>query len=320
LALNYQVSPENTSQTNVLYATYLWRFAGSDEVVSIYGIRSNSDVAVVGSSTILGNSKIAGARWIIPVGSSFSDATSFFHSFTLGLDRKDFAQTDVSIQSADLTVLPPITYYPLSLNYGLTVVDAVSTKQLSLGFVTAPRDVFGNTDAKFQSRRVLGGASFVSWKLDTSLEQNLSKSWGTYLHLTGQWTFDPLIPNEQFVTGGSTSVRGYRESEISGDRGAQGSLELRYFPLGHPGPDGKRGVYLCAFADGAQARLVDPAGPQISIITIASSGLGLHAREWYGLYTSLDVAKALKDGGEAVKGPITPKGTWRIEAALGYAF
>jgi hemolysin activation/secretion protein len=320
VALNYQLSPQKPGESNVLYATYLARFEGSDEAVSVYGIRSNSNVAVLGSATILGNAKIAGARWILPLGSGADGATSFFHSFTLGIDRKDFAQTNVSALTNALSVLPPITYVPLSASYGATLVRETRLAQLSFGVNTAPRDLFGNYDAKFQNRRVLGNAGYVAWKFDASLDQTLSRRWGAYGHIAGQWTYDPLIPNEQFITGGAQSVRGYRESEISGDRGANATLEARFFPTGHPGPDGKRSLYVCAFGDGAQVRLVDPAGPQISLATIASVGLGMHAKGWRGFHADLDLAKALRDGGHGVSGPITKEGGKRVEASVGYGF
>jgi len=164
VALNYQLAPADHDETNVLYATYLWRFVGSDDAVSVYGIRSNSNVAVVGSSTILGNAKIAGTRWIHPLGSGMSQESSYFNSLTLGIDRKDFAQTNISALTGSLDVLPPITYYPLSLSYGATVVRDSGSLQFSLGAVTAPRGLFGNTDQKFRSRRVLGDASYFVWK------------------------------------------------------------------------------------------------------------------------------------------------------------
>jgi hemolysin activation/secretion protein len=138
--------------------------------------------------------------------------------------------------------------------------------------------------------------------------------------LEGQWTNDPLIPNEQYLTGGADSVRGYRESEVSGDRGARATLEVRFYPTGKPGLDGKRSLYVEAFSDNAQVRLVDPAGPQISVATIASVGVGLHAQGWWGLHAAIDFADALRDGGRGVKGPITPNGTKRVEASLGWGF
>ena len=320
IALNYQVAPVDPAQTNVLYGTYLWRFAGKDDAISVYGIRSNSDVAVVGSSTILGNAKIAGARWIHPLGTGQSEAVSYFNSLTLGVDRKDFAQTNVSVITYNVTVLPPITYYPISASYGATLVGEKGSTQFSLGVVSAPRGLFGNTDQKFRSRRVLGDASYVAWKPSISADRWLTQRWSVYGILEGQWTNDPLIPNEQYLSGGSQSVRGYKESEISGDRGARTTLELRYYPVGRPAADGKRLLYTEAFVDGAQVRLIDPQGPQISVTTIASTGVGVHALGWRGLHCDLDLAWALRDGGHGAQGPITSNGTFHVEASVGYSF
>src|SRR6202042_3261462 len=46
--------------------------------------------------------------------------------------------------------------------------------------------------------------------------------------LKGQWAFNPLLASEQFSFGGSQLGRGYDVAEIIGDKGAAGSLELRY--------------------------------------------------------------------------------------------
>ena len=47
-------------------------------------------------------------------------------------------------------------------------------------------------------------------------------------HIPGQWAFMSLLAEEQFTFGGSILGRGYDVAEIIGDRGAAGSLELRY--------------------------------------------------------------------------------------------
>ena len=49
-----------------------------------------------------------------------------------------------------------------------------------------------------------------------------------YIQLRGQWAFNPLLASEQFTFGGSVLGRGYDVAEIIGDKGAAGSLELRY--------------------------------------------------------------------------------------------
>lgn len=44
----------------------------------------------------------------------------------------------------------------------------------------------------------------------------------------GQWAFNPVLASEQFAFGGSQLGRGYDIAEMLGDKGAAGSLELRY--------------------------------------------------------------------------------------------
>jgi len=321
IAINYQVAPQKRSEANVVYGTYLWRFAESDDVISLYAIRSNSDIAVVGSASILGNARIYGARWIHPLGSGTSGGSSYFHSVTLGIDRKDFGQTNASAQTGNATVYPPISYSPLSLSYGANLVREQGSVQFSIGPSTAPRGVFGNSDAEFIGRRVLsGGAGYVALKMDSSVEQWVSRRWSGYGRLQGQYTSDALIPNEQFIMGGFDTVRGYRESEVTGDRGAQATLEARFYPIGRPQLDGKRQLYALAFGDAASVRFVAPQGAQVHGNVLGSVGLGLRAQGWHGLHAAADVADALHDGGSGVGGPITRKGAKRVDASLGWSF
>jgi hemolysin activation/secretion protein len=46
--------------------------------------------------------------------------------------------------------------------------------------------------------------------------------------VTGQYSYDPLFSSEEFGFGGAQMGRGYDSSEITGDRGIAGTLELRY--------------------------------------------------------------------------------------------
>ncbi len=320
LAISYQVAPLSPKEARIWSGTYLWRFADSDDVVTAYAIQSNSSIAVVGSATILGNGTIYGARWIKPIGGGFSAGANFFHSLTFGIDRKDFGQTNIDAQTGATDLLPPITYSPLSLTYSATLVRDSGPVQFSFGFSTAPRGLFGNSDAEFRGRRVLGGASYLAWHGDATTEYWFGRHLSAYGKFEGQWTDEPLIPNEQFITGGADSVRGYREAEVSGDRGARASLELRAYPSGRAAPDAKRWWYTEIFLDGADVRLVDPQGPQVPGAGLASAGLGVHGQQWYGLHFDLDVARTLRDGGHGVQGFITPSGAWRLDFKVGEGF
>ncbi len=73
------------------------------------------------------------------------------------------------------------------------------------------------------------GADGVYTKLNAQISrsQPLSNRFSFYTLAQGQYSFNPLLSEEQFGFGGSQVGRGYDPAEILGDRGAAGSLELR---------------------------------------------------------------------------------------------
>lgn len=314
--LNWQVSPEATSEVNVVYGTYLWRFAESSNVVALYGVRSNSRIALVGSATVLGKATIGGARWIIPLAAD----RGYLQSFTLGIDHKDFAQTNVSAQTGEADPLPGITYNPLLFGYSGNWLRETGALQVSLTLATAPRGLLGNRDSAFRARRSEASASYVALKYDTSYEHGFGKHFGAWARLEGQWTENRLIPNEQASAGGAESVRGYRESEFSADRMLRGSVEARWYPLGRPGLPTARSMYALLFVDAADLRSVQPRGPELRSAQIVSVGLGVRLSNWWGLRLSGDAAYTLRDGSRSTSGLVTEGDTWRFLFNLGYGF
>ncbi|MBV8209850.1 MAG: ShlB/FhaC/HecB family hemolysin secretion/activation protein [Burkholderiaceae bacterium] len=319
LSFNYQVAPEHPSEARVYDATYLWRFSSIDDVISLYAIKSDSNVAVLGSTTILGNGRIEGIRWIRPVlGSTVS--TGLFNLVTVGFDRKYFPQTNISAGTGSVTVYPNISYAVLTAGFSSNWNHESGTAEFSLTGSSAPRDVFGNSDDEFKGRRVTGSAGYLAWKLGASAEQFAGGHVSMYALIDGQITADPLIPNEQYPAGGADSVRGYKEAEITGDRGWRGTLELRAYPIGRPGLDGKRTLYVLVFTDAAALRLIDPLGPQIHATGLASAGFGLRALDWYGFRLDVDVARALRNGGQGVSAPITKRGADHFDFSIGWSY
>lgn len=57
--------------------------------------------------------------------------------------------------------------------------------------------------------------------------QQLFWRFSTFIYMTGQYSFQPLLATAQFAYGGSQLGRGYDPAEIIGDRGVGGSVELR---------------------------------------------------------------------------------------------
>lgn len=58
--------------------------------------------------------------------------------------------------------------------------------------------------------------------------QQIHGNLSAFIYTTAQYAFEPLLATEQFAYGGSQLGRGYDPAEIIGDRGAAGSIEVRY--------------------------------------------------------------------------------------------
>ncbi len=73
-----------------------------------------------------------------------------------------------------------------------------------------------------------GRGNYTKITLQLSRLQIIKGPFSLYGLFSGQWAFNPLLASEQFAFGGPQLGRGYDVAEIIGDRGAAGSLELRY--------------------------------------------------------------------------------------------
>jgi hemolysin activation/secretion protein len=69
---------------------------------------------------------------------------------------------------------------------------------------------------------------FTKLQLNYTRLQGLTKDWNSSLTLTGQRASGALYSSEEFGYGGTAIGRAYDTSEISGDDGVSGSLELHY--------------------------------------------------------------------------------------------
>jgi hemolysin activation/secretion protein len=314
--LTVQTSPQDTSEVKMLLGTYLWSLADRPDLISLYALRSKSSVSLVGSTTVLGDATIAGARWILPV----TDSTALTQSLSAGFDVKRFGQTRIDTETDNATVTPAVTYVPLTVSYSGTLPMPGRVWQFSVALNTAPPGVFGNSDEKFSQRRAVARAGYLAWKLELSHERLLSPLFSSFVKIDGQYTDEPLISNEQSALGGAESIRGYRESEVAGDRSFRGSAELRYHPWGQASAERPVNTYVLTFFEGGRTWLLEPQGPQQKRSSIASAGFGLRMQGWRGFKLSADVARALRDGMHGASGPVTARGEWRALMSAGYSF
>ena len=104
------------------------------------------------------------------------------------------------------------------------------------------------------------------------------------------------LPQHQFISGGTGSVRGYPESPIAGDSGYFASIEYR-MPVGaieQLSSLGTLSTTLIPFFDWAETFTTDPL-PYESDKSIAGAGIGLEMKFSKGLQARVDFAKPLKE-------------------------
>lgn len=77
-------------------------------------------------------------------------------------------------------------------------------------------------------------AEFNKYTLSGSYYLPLAQNWNYLTSLYGQWTPDRLYGGERLTLGGESSVRGFKEQYLSGDKGGYWRNEVSWTPLSLP--------------------------------------------------------------------------------------
>ena len=288
LSLQYQTSPQQWDQVRVWSGTYLMPLESGNQL-AMYAVSSHSNVAAIGDLTMLGQGSIVGARWVIPLWPK----PNLFHSFTLGVDYKNFK--DDTLLAGSNTGHTPISYIPFSAGYNTTLPDAegMTTANVTANFNvrgvgdkrTDCNGYYGYAVSQFECKRYDASPNYFYLRGGIDRTQAFFKGTSLYVKLDGQMASGPLISNEQFVAGGADSVRGYMEAEQAGDDGTHGTLELR-------GPQWAAGdvndLRVLAFIDAAHLRVREALPSQAATSNLTSVGVGLRYQAWSHLNIRMD--------------------------------
>jgi hemolysin activation/secretion protein len=294
LALQYQVAPENTDEVKVLVATYMLPLPDSNKRLAFYAIDSNSDVATVSETNVIGNGSIYGARMIMPLASS----RSVIRSLTLGFDYKDFDEIiRLDTQASDRT---PISYGMWSLQYAVLHPGAEATTKFSIAANFGIRGAF-NSDSEFAFKRFNGKPNFAYLAASFDRLDYLPLDWQLHSAGEAQLANSPLVNNEQFSAGGANSVRGYYQSQRLSDNGLRLSFEMLTPSLWSSG-QWLSEMRLLAFVEGAHLEVVDALPQQDERFDLLSTGLGLRLKSELGFDVNLDWGYPLQDSGDVQTG------------------
>jgi hemolysin activation/secretion protein len=314
LILSGQVSPQDTSQVKVYSATYVMRPETSSTIYSLTGVHTDSDVAAVGGTTVLGKGDFVFARGFFPLpeGRSLSDNLVLGFDYKSSEDQTTFnvasgggSRTDVSDKR--------ISYVNLVAGYNAVANDFGGTITLDLTANVGSRQLYNGAN-EFEGKRYKGEPNYVHVDINASRTQPLP--WfGIHLvgRVRGQWSPDALIANEQFSQGGYTTVRGYLESEELGDYGLGTSVELVSPNLVAAMPFLSLGEAF-AFWDWGNGRLNNPLPDEVAHFTLSSLGLGMRMTAPSGFNAEASWAKVFHAGTE------TGDGDQRVSFKVDYAF
>ncbi len=283
----YAVAPERPDDSQVVVLDYGLPLSNSLHF-DVSALSSNSNVATVGSTDVLGN----GSSVTAALSKTLPSIGNYSQSLSLSVAWKDFKE-DVTFGTD--TSHAPITYYPVSVDYTASTSGDTSSLNYNLGLTFALRGLAGSDSLAFDNKRFLSTGGFAYLRAGATYRHDLPKGASFRATVNGQLANEPLISNEQFAAGGASSVRGYFESQAIGDDGVSGSLELRSPSFaGRLGAAHVNDLRLLVFADAAQVFVKNPLAEQKSFYDLASLGTGLRLKLFDHVNGDLDLAWPLR--------------------------
>ncbi|WEK02146.1 MAG: ShlB/FhaC/HecB family hemolysin secretion/activation protein [Candidatus Sphingomonas phytovorans] len=296
----YSVAPQRRSDAEVFVGSYGAPLTDSLRL-DVTGLRSNSDVATVGSTNVLGNGWSVSAA----LTKTLKGGPGFYHRLSVTLAYKDFKE-DTSFTDDKGAVgisKAPIRYVPISLSYAGSWVIGQGTLGFGLAGTFGLR-ALGSDETAFDNKRYRAGGGFAYLHGNVDYLYTLPHDFQLYTNIEGQLASQPLISNEEMSLGGVGTVRGYLQSEAIGDEGLLSSIELRSPSLGKFSGGLIDELRLVAFADAGRVWVIDPLPDQDSSIGLFSVGGGLRAKLLKRLSGDLDVGVPLKSNGATRSGDV----------------
>ncbi|MFM9976628.1 MAG: ShlB/FhaC/HecB family hemolysin secretion/activation protein [Sphingomonadaceae bacterium] len=333
LQANFILAPQRQSDSSLVAASYTAPILGSPWTLSVNGYRSNSNIAALGGSNVLGKGYQIGVRAGLRL-----PARDTSQSVGFAVDYKDFEQ-DVIISGGSVGQTP-IRYLPVTVDYSVFGSDADSGFAKKVGNATFGVNASATLGFRVIKRQLClettGGLSQVVDRANCgsgpNFEQNDQFTVGgqfsseNFVHFnvgfnyslatssdfvaTTSWNMQVssvhLVTNEQFSAGGRSSVRGYLESEAVGDQGFFSTFELAgpsFAPYLGKFVDELR---LYAFSDSGYVRTLSVLPGTENTARLLSVGGGARLKVFNRLYGEVLVGWPLVTASSAATA--TPKG------------
>ena len=243
LTVNTVQTPTDWGAIQNYGASFVYPVIWPNHLLTVYASKSESNSVLAGGAIsvggggdvgIAGNATIAGVRYIFPLFPGREQT----HQLSIGLDYKRLEKTTATFPGGSTAVvLNPVQYMPVSLGYTGFYPDRFGLTRMSFtakGYVAgvipggAKKDFGGDPTDPFAQpgNRAGSTGTFAVLQGGLSRLQPLPGEFTLDLSVNGQWASEPLIPAEQFFSGGFDTVRGYSQFEAIGDHAIRGRAEL----------------------------------------------------------------------------------------------
>ncbi|GAB2874461.1 ShlB/FhaC/HecB family hemolysin secretion/activation protein [Paraburkholderia jirisanensis] len=264
---SYLVAPQHPQDAEVYSFSYLAPLPDSNWSLIASAYHSNSNVATVGGTNVLGKGTSFGVTALYTLPST----DTYAQSASVEIDHKHFDENDILAGTSSAV---PVTYLPVTFAYNGQLNRKNSQTAFTVSVTTNIRGASSSAD-DFDNKRFDATADFVYGKFDVNHTQHFDHDVQLNGHVSGQISNSPLVSSEQFAAGGINSVRGYLSAEDTADSGVIGSVELR-----SPSVASYFGTSLVnewrfhVFVDAAHLWLLSPLPEQESSFNLVSVGVG----------------------------------------------
>lgn len=318
LSLQLQTSPSATDAVAVLSGGYrlpLVRWLSALDLFAAYSdVDGGVSASAAGNISFSGQGRIFGARWT----RYLPRLGEFDQRLILGLEQRAY------LNQCAISGLPPgacgpagesVAVQPLVVEYA---AQRGGAWQGGINLALAHNLALGGSHgeaADFAAVRPGAPRRYAVLRGGGQLSLPVAEDWSLSARASAQYSADPLVPGEQFGIGGTATVRGFEEREVTGDSGAVASLEIAAPRIEWAMGSQPAGLRFVAFVDAGQVRNRDGAPCAGTATRCTLSGVGLGARLDAGAVMSrLFLAQALEDGS------LTRRGDWRTHFSLSASF
>ena len=310
-SIQYTTTAEEPGQVAVYGMGYHIPLYALGDSIDLYANYSDVDSGIVTAGifnlAVSGRGTVVGGRY----NQTLSRRGEYAHRIIYGFDYKAF-KNSVLLGGANFG--NDVTVHPLSIGYMGMLPRATGEFAFSVAYSHNIPGGDRGGEAAFRAARVGADASYDVLRLSATASHLFAgrmPGWQARVVANAQFSPDALVPGEQFGAGGSSSVRGFAEREVSSDSGLSTNFEL-YSPnlCGNA-------AWQCralGFVDAAHARRNHALPGELRSTTLASAGLGLRAAYGGTMTLQLDWGHVVEEGNLSVTG------NDRVHVRLGFAY